>query len=117
MTNYKDEISSKELAYFMGKVDNQLTQILEILQEQKHNQEAVSRATTKQNLEIQYLKQRVTNLELWKNDYPERKDVISFQWLREKFSVPIIVAVVIFLLTTVIPTAIMVYSIIKGKGL
>lgn len=93
----------KSIEYFMGRVDNQLSQIQVLLEEVRGDVKEVAKVQTSQGTELESLEKRVTTLEVWKEKAPETSDFVRWSTLREKITVPIIVAVVLFLLTTVGP--------------
>lgn len=94
------QITNEDIAYFMGRVDTQLAQILQMLKHQQSDLKVVSKLE-QENQEIFH---RVNELEGWKEEIGDHTNIVTFRWVREKLQVPIIVAVIIFLLTTLIPT-------------
>lgn len=97
--NNPKEITDQELAYFMGRVDTQLTQILDMLKAQQSDLKKVSRLEQ----ENQGLLYRVGEIEDWKDKVGDSDNVVTFRWVREKLQVPLILAILVFLLTTIIP--------------
>lgn len=93
------KITDEELAYFMGRVDTQLTQILDMLKDQQSDLKKVSVLEQ----ENQGLKYRVGEIEDWKDKIGDSDNVVTFRWVREKLQVPLILAILVFLLTTIIP--------------
>jgi hypothetical protein len=103
MDGRQGDIDQKELAYFMGKVDSQLTQILAILQKQETKREEdrkdldrVDKLTTQHEVDI-------ANLKDWKDEMGLPEDFITHSYIRANYTTKIIVGVALFFLTTVVP--------------
>lgn len=93
------------VSYWRGKVDSQLSNLA-------HGQEQMGESLKAMREGQEELKRTVRSLEESIERLTSAEQVVTWAFLREKLTVPIILGLIMFVLTTVLPT---VYLLMQGS--